>query len=221
MLIDTCASGGRRNDLETLRRSVPLHKSDMEYPNLTAKQTQLYGLASWAPYFGAPVYPADRVDVYGFRSGIAPMTGLGYDSRREDLDWALLRRLVAEWRKLAPILINGDYYPLTSWSSAGDVWMAWQFDWPASNQGVVEAFRRPDSPYESGRLRLNGLDPAASYELANADQEGALTMTGREMMETACSSRSRATVGGHHQLFQEIEPASAHHRQGRTAPYSG
>ncbi len=30
-------SGGRRNDLETLRRSVPLHKSDMEYPNLTLK----------------------------------------------------------------------------------------------------------------------------------------------------------------------------------------
>ncbi len=44
------------DDLETLRRSVPLHKSDMEYPNLTAKQTQLYGIAFWSPYFGAPVY---------------------------------------------------------------------------------------------------------------------------------------------------------------------
>ena len=28
MLIDTCASGGRRNDLETLRRAVPLLRSD-------------------------------------------------------------------------------------------------------------------------------------------------------------------------------------------------
>jgi alpha-galactosidase len=28
MLIDTCASGGHRNDLETLRRSVPLLRSD-------------------------------------------------------------------------------------------------------------------------------------------------------------------------------------------------
>jgi alpha-galactosidase len=28
MLINTCASGGRRNDLETLRRSVPLLRSD-------------------------------------------------------------------------------------------------------------------------------------------------------------------------------------------------
>jgi alpha-galactosidase len=183
-LIDTCASGGRRNDLETLRRAVPLHKSDMEYPNLTAKQTQLYGLAFWVPYFGAPVYPADRVDVYGFRSGIAPMTGVGYDSRREDLDYALLRRLVGEWRKVAPILLHGDYYPLTSWNAAGDVWMAWQFDWPTNNQGVVQAFRRPDCPYESARLRLCGLDAAAKYELLNADQETSTTMNGRELMET-------------------------------------
>ena len=28
MLIDTCASGGRRNDLETMRRAVPLWRSD-------------------------------------------------------------------------------------------------------------------------------------------------------------------------------------------------
>ena len=184
LLIDTCASGGRRNDLETLRRSVPLHKSDMEYPNLTAKQTQLYGIAFWVPYFGAPVYPAERVDVYGFRSGIAPMTGVGYDSRREDLDWALLRRLVGEWRKAAPILLHGDYYPLTSWNGSSGVWMAWQFDWPANNQGVVQAFRRPESPYESARFRLCGLDAAANYELLNADQETTTTISGRQLMET-------------------------------------
>ncbi len=184
LLIDTCASGGRRNDLETLRRSVPLHKSDMEYPNLTAKQTQLYGLAFWAPYFGAPIYPAERVDVYGFRSGIAPMTGAGYDTRREDLDYPLLRRLVGQWRKAAPILLNGDYYPLTSWSAAGDAWMAWQFDWPENNQGVVQAFRRPDSPYESARFRLCGLGAAAQYAVTDPDQERTFQMTGRELMET-------------------------------------
>ncbi len=185
LLIDTCASGGRRNDLETLRRSVPLHKSDMEYPNLTAKQTQLYGIAFWSPYFGAPVYPAERVDVYGFRSGIAPLTGAGYDSRRDDLDYALLRRLVGEWRTVAPILIHGDYYPLTSWSAGSDIWMAYQFDWPGNNRGVVQAFRRPDSPYESARFRLCGLNAAATYELVNLDQETtSSTMSGRALMET-------------------------------------
>ncbi len=184
LLIDTCASGGRRNDLETLRRAVPLHKSDMEYPNLTAKQTQLYGLAFWAPYFGAPVYPADRVDVYGFRSGLAPMTGVGYDTRREDLDYALLKRLVGEWRKAAPIILHGDYYPLTAWSAANDGWLAYQFDWPEQNQGLVQAFRRPESPEDSVRLHLEGLDPKGIYLLSDADRDATNSVSGKELMET-------------------------------------
>ena len=32
MLIDSCASGGRRKDLETLRRAVPLLRSDFQAP---------------------------------------------------------------------------------------------------------------------------------------------------------------------------------------------
>ena len=182
LLMDTCASGGRRNDLETLRRSVPLHKSDMEYPNLTAKQTQLYGLAFWEPYFGAPVYPADRVDVYGFRSGIAPMTGLGYDSRRKDLDYALLRKLVAERQEVVQNFY-GDYYPLMAWSAEPDAWLAWQFDRPEEGEGMIQAFRRPRSVYETARLKLRGLAPAARYTLRNFDVVGETEMGGRELME--------------------------------------
>jgi alpha-galactosidase len=182
LLIDTCASGGRRNDLETLRRSVPLHKSDMEYPNLTAKQTQLYGLAFWEPYFGAPVYPAERVDTYGFRSGIALLTGLGYDTRRDQYDFALLRRLIDEWRQVAPNLY-GDYYPLTPWSAEQDVWIAWQFDRPDAGQGVVQAFRRPRSVYESARFKLRGLDAAATYEVRDFDVKAAVKLPGRELMD--------------------------------------
>jgi alpha-galactosidase len=181
LLIDTCASGGRRNDLETLRRSVPLHKSDMQYSNLTSKQTQLRGIALWVPYFGAPVYPADRVDTYGFRSGIAPMTGLGYDTRRKDYDYALLRKLVAEWKQVVPNQY-GDYWPLTPWRAELDVWMAWQFDRPEVGEGVVQAFRRPESPYASARLVLRGLDPSASYEFRNVDAEGTTRRTGRDLM---------------------------------------
>lgn len=183
LLMDTCASGGRRNDLETLRRSVPLHKSDMEYPNVTAKQTQFYGLALWEPYFGAPVYPNDRVEPYGFRSGYAPMTGLGFDTRRNDLDYALMRKLVAEWRQVVPNYY-GDYYPLTGWSAEPDVWMAWQFNRPETGEGVVQAFRRGESPYESARFKLRGMDAAASYAIHDADTGTTTKLSGKELMET-------------------------------------
>ena len=51
--------------------------------------------------------------------------------------------------------------PLTSYSLAGDVWMAWQFDRPESGDGVIMAFRRAQSPYEIARFRLSDLDPGA------------------------------------------------------------
>ena len=181
LLIDTCASGGRRNDLETLRRSVPLHKSDMEYPNLTSKQTQLHGIAAWVPWFGAPVYPADRVDPYGFRSGIAPLTVLGYDTRRDDYDYALLRKLVAEREQVAPNLL-GDYWPLTPWRAEPDAWVAWQFDRPEAGEGVVQAFRRPESPDASACFRLRGLEEGATYEVRDVDAAGPATHAGRELM---------------------------------------
>ena len=204
LLIDTCASGGRRNDLETLRRSVPLHKSDMEYPNLTAKQTQLYGLAFWVPYFGAPVYPADRVDTYGFRSGIAPMTGLGYDTRRDDYDYALLRRLVAEWKQVVPNFY-GDYWPLTAWRAEPDVWMAWQFDRPEAGEGVVQAFRRPDSPYESARFALRGLEPSAIYEVRNVDAEDTRRLAGKELMGNGLSVSIPARPGAAIILYKRLK----------------
>jgi alpha-galactosidase len=62
--------------------------------------------------------------------------------------------------------------------------MAWQFDRPESGDGMVQAFRRADSIYESARLRLRGLDPDARYEVRNLDAEGATVMSGRELMET-------------------------------------
>ncbi|MGB2821524.1 MAG: alpha-galactosidase [Phycisphaerae bacterium] len=206
LLIDTCASGGRRNDLETLRRSVPLHKSDMEYPNLTAKQTQLYGLAMWVPYFGAPVYPADRVDTYGFRSGIAPMTGLGYDTRRGDYDYALLRKLVAEWKQVVPNFY-GDYWPLTEWRAELDAWMAWQFDRPEVGEGVVQAFRRPESPYESARFALRGLDPSAFYEVRNIDVKAASRLTGRELIEKGLLVSIPARPGAAIVLYKRLKQA--------------
>ncbi len=197
LLIDTCASGGRRNDLETLRRSVPLHKSDMEYPNLTAKQTQFYGLALWEPYFGAPVYPADHVDVYGFRSGIAMLTGLGYDSRRQDLDYALLRKLVAQRQEVVPNYY-GDYYPLTPWSAEPDAWIAWQFDRPEDGKGLVQAFRRPESPYQKARFRLRGLAPDARYLLTNFDVPEPVELSGQELqqkgLEIALTNRPGAAI---------------------------
>ena len=81
----------------------------------------------------------------------------------------------------------GDHYPLTSYSLENTVWMAWQFDRPEMGEGMVQVFRRPESPYESLRIKLHGLGPDAVYALTNFDVAGATRATGRELMDVGLS----------------------------------
>jgi alpha-galactosidase len=49
--IDACASGGRRDDLESMRRAVPRTRSDYLIEPV-GEQCHTYGLAFWLPYYG-------------------------------------------------------------------------------------------------------------------------------------------------------------------------
>ena len=178
MLIDTCASGGRRNDLETLRRAVPLWRSDYAF-DLAGMQQLTYGIALWIPYFGTGV---NTFDAYGFRSQMTPALALAWDLRRKDRDYDSLRRLMAQWRQVADYYY-GDYYPLLPYTTSDKEWLAWQFDRPESGEGMVQVFRRPKSAYDSARFKLQGLDPAARYKVANLDGAGSTETTGQELME--------------------------------------
>jgi alpha-galactosidase len=97
-----------------------------------------------------------------------------------------MRKFVDEWREVAPNYY-GDFYPLTSWTYAMDTWMAWQFDRPEEDQGVVQAFRRPQSPLTAAQFKLRGLDPAATYVLQNHDVAGTTEISGRELLEQGLS----------------------------------
>ncbi len=70
LMIDNCASGGRRLDLETISRSVALWRSDFQCRpdfNPAGMQGQTYGLSSWIP-LSAGV--ARATDAYRFYSGL-------------------------------------------------------------------------------------------------------------------------------------------------------
>jgi len=181
LLIDTCASGGHRNDLETLRRSVPLLRSDYIMEPV-GQQCHTYGLAFWMPFFGTGT---SAMDSYNFRSQMCASFNACFDMRRKDLPFDETRRLLAQWKnEIAPNYF-GDFYPLTSYTTANDAWIAWQFNRPEAGLGVVQAFRRGNSIYESARLKLHALDPKARYIVTDLDKpEAAQEFTGSELMET-------------------------------------
>ena len=185
MLIDTCASGGRRNDLETLARSVPLLQSDYRFEPVS-QQCHNYGISFWMPFHGTGTDQTE-VNAYVFRSHMCSGLGYGWEIWRDGVPTHFtikaneLRRLVRQWQQIAPYYL-GDYYPLTPYSLENDVWMAWQYDCPEQGEGMLQAFRRADSPYESARFKLRGLDPTAHYAVTDLDTGAVQQLDGHALM---------------------------------------
>ena len=105
--------------------------------------------------------------------------------------------MMAELRRVAPYF-SGDYYPLTGYSLDGTAWMAWQFDRPDLGDGLVQAFRRGESYYESARFPLGGLEPDARYAVTDLDSGRSEEYTGRELtgqgLRVSCDKRPGAIV---------------------------
>ncbi|MBU4286507.1 MAG: alpha-galactosidase, partial [Verrucomicrobia bacterium] len=189
LLIDCVSSGSKRIELEAFRRAVTLTRSDY-IPGLTwkesnttrlaANQSMIYGISSWIPYHGIG-FGANQIDAYRFRCFMSPGLGLDFDPRSDTLDEDLWRRLMAQFKQVAPYYF-GDYYPMTPYSLERNVWMAWQFDCPEKGEGMVQAFRREQSRRVSLRLKLRGLCPERIYIVTNLDDNRTLRLTGRTLM---------------------------------------
>jgi alpha-galactosidase len=174
--IDTCASGGRRLDLETLRRAAPLLRSDFTN-SAVAHQLHTYGISQWLPWYGSG---AGTGDLYMLRSSICPAWRIGHDTRRTDDNYNRIRREVAGFRSVQDYLM-GDYYPLTPYSAAENVWMVFQFNRPEKGGGAVLAFRRSEAPDDSRPFKLKGLVRKARYEVADPSSKSLIRMSGADL----------------------------------------
>ena len=214
LLIDSCASGGRRNDLETMRRAVPLWRSDYAY-EATGHQCMTYGISLWLPYHGtgtvasasAPYYGGGptKIESYAWWSNAAPSLGSGIDIRVKDLDYEALRRLYQQFRRISPNYF-GDFYPLTPWTRDNKAWIAWQFDRPETGEGIVKAFRRPEAEADSARFLLGGLDREAKYELTNIEGGEARIMNGEELITQGLPLTISERPGVVIYAYQRVKP---------------
>jgi alpha-galactosidase len=185
LIIDNCAGGGQRIDLETISRSVPLWRSDIQcYPGFdpVAMQTQTQGLALWVPLSAGC---CDQPTAYALRSALGPGLVVGWSDRElelhRNLPLDLVRKLMAEELAMRKYFY-GDFYPLLSFSLANDMWAAWQWDRPDLGEGIVVALRRPDSPFPLMQPQLHGLEPDAGYEWCNVDTGASLRVSGEELL---------------------------------------
>ena len=109
LILDTCASGGRRIDLEMIKRALILTRSDYLW-DPTGQQCHTYGLAQWLPITGIG---AASTDQYNCRSGYGSHYTFAANYLSEDeAVWDSMRNTLTECSALAP-MFHKDFYPLT------------------------------------------------------------------------------------------------------------
>jgi len=179
LLIDNCASGGRRIDLETVSRSVPLWRSDLQCFGVhsTQDQAQTAGLSLWIPFHTAGLW---AFDPYTARSVATAGTVICSDLRDPKFLPADIKRTISEIRDLRELWM-GDYYPLTPIGTDERAWMAWQFYRPDLGRGFAMFFRRPKVAETTFTANLRALDAEAKYEVHLVDADKTMAMTGKEL----------------------------------------
>jgi alpha-galactosidase len=182
LILDNCASGGRRLDFEMMRRCVALWRSDScwdspDYPRNV--QAMSHGLSLWIPLHGLGAAATDQI---ALRSGMGACASFAINFR----DPIAVDALQSHLDRYLPVreLFTRDYYPLSPWSLDPNQWLAFQFHDPDRGRGVVQAFCGNEKATSSIRLRLRGLDPDQRYLVNDWDHADQTTeIDGRELMK--------------------------------------
>ncbi|MCL2164303.1 MAG: GH36 C-terminal domain-containing protein [Oscillospiraceae bacterium] len=190
--VDSCASGGGRNDLESLRRGVPLMRSDADRTTIALRLSMSSSFLRWVPFHGASngerageLDSTTHLDLYEARGSCLPVFHCHFQFQHPGVPYDVIRQAIAEWERISP-WFDKDFYLLTDWhdKTRTDQWTAWMFFDPAKEDGIVQAFRQETAPNAVQTLRLRGLDPAKSYRLADFDGlRSADHVSGRQLME--------------------------------------
>ena len=205
--VDSCASGGGRNDLESLRRGIPLMRSDADRTTTALRLSMGTAFNRWVPFHGAACVEQGTElavdgarDVYIFRASYNPILNLSAQWVQDPAtDFELIRSGLREWGTVKEYLLK-DFYLLTPWHGPTDrtQWTSYVYFDPERDSGVLLAFRMEEAAERSYVHRLTMLNPDRTYELRDADTGVIGRFTGRELAEgytvTHPKSRSAALI---------------------------
>lgn len=175
LIIDNCASGGRRLDLEMTLRSVPVWRSDYNCnPHediLEATQFQTFGLSFWLPLSGTVTYSESE---YAARSSIMPLTLETFGTIHGEHYGEYINQRS---------MMNEYYYPLSSGSYYSDRMLAMQYSDYSAQSGMALVYKRSDVTDSEYTVKLNGLSAETIYTVYDYDSpEKVFEMTGNELM---------------------------------------
>jgi alpha-galactosidase len=185
LLMDICASGGRRLDFEMLSRGLPLWHSDLqcEGAHPEADQLQNAGLYRWIPLHACGVFGLEPS--YAFRS--AATTGNIFALAAHAPENAEgVKRSIAIQKRLRPLAL-GDFYDTLPHTADLDKWFAYQFHRADLDAGFLIAFRRAKCAEATVSLRVSGVKPKGKYVVTDVDTGEKRQVTGAALSALAVS----------------------------------
>jgi alpha-galactosidase len=192
-VLECCASGGRRIDLETARRFHTYWISDDSVdPEIIRFHLQginyfLPGNYSYIQYtLPSPSQTHFEPKDFYYLCCFAGALGIGgrvdlWPSAQKER-FAMIEKI---HKKIRPFLME-DYYALLPQSLDLKGWDAWQFHNPRTNSGFAQAFRQ-ESEAPSLKIQLSRLRPGDSYEFEDPLTGTAMQATGEAAMTEGLS----------------------------------
>ena len=201
LMIDCCASGGRRNDLESMRRSVPFHQTDFGYGHNPLKQKFGCLMYSWIPYYrgyfqsweneqGEYIEPSaehpatetfEEFDIFNTFAPIMSTPALCNCGGDPEIIQRF-RDMVALFKRVRHHM-RDDFYALTEPHTSSSKWSAWQFHSPEREDGMLQFFRNSTTEQPSLTVHLRGLTEDAVYIFENGRTGETIRVSGRDAME--------------------------------------
>jgi alpha-galactosidase len=181
--IESCSGGGGRVDLGILRYTDEVWPSDNTDPfdRLTQQNGFTYAytpqiMMAWVT--DSPHWLNHRTTSLTYRmlSSMQGSLGIGANiAKWNEEEMATAKRVIAAYHAVQPTIVQGDLYRLIS-PLDGSEYSATQSVSRDKSQSVVFAFIHSTQEGRSfPRLKLQGLDPSASYALTSIEGKAALS----------------------------------------------
>ena len=175
--LDSCASGGGRNDLETLRRAIHLNRSDSDRFTTVYRLSLTPRVNKWLPYNGTIAKEAvsltdNSCDIYALRASYmcvyTPAANFYLDG--DTIDFDMYRQGLAEFNEIKKYLLK-DFYSLTPYRGIADDtnWTAFMYFDPESDSGVIQAFRQTLCEEKSITVNVKGVSANKYYSIRDID----------------------------------------------------
>lgn len=195
LLIDNCASGGRRFDIEMLRRSFAFFRSDYMCglkANPDVNQAVNAGISRVIPHNGCTTHVCD---VYALRSAYTSSYAPGFwpiaSYTEETVDWSAAKKCHDEYLRLRSYFLC-DFHNHGSATADPAAWALWQYHDPVRQAGAVLAFRRANAPADRGSVLLKGVSPGARVRVTDLDTGKSFVCDGRFSIELPTPRSSAA-----------------------------